>query len=167
MVKHEHLPPRTQAERVPLPRWVPPVFAIVAFALVPWTLWLTSVLPTRHVTHHYREAWVGFDVGLAIAFATTAAAAVRFSRWLPIAAAVTATLLVCDAWFDVVTAGGGDERAVAAAEAFGGELPLAVLCAWIVWDVQRFEASLILRYARRFSRTDVPAEADEPERSAA
>jgi hypothetical protein len=164
---HEQRSPREQAERVPLPRWVPPLLAVVAFALVPWTLWLTSVLPTRHVTHNYRGAWVGFDVGMAIAFAVTAIAAVRFSRWLPIAASVTGTLLVCDAWFDVVTAGPGNERVVAAAEAFGGELPLAALCAWIVWDVQRFEASLIYRYARRFRRADLRLEPEEGERTPA
>ncbi len=62
---------------------------------------------------------------------------------------MTATLLVCDAWFDWVTAGPGWERLEAGLEATFGELPLAAICAWVVWDVQRFEASLIYRYAQR------------------
>ena len=148
-VQHERLAPAAQAERVVLPRWLPPLLGLVAVALVPWTLWLTFSLPARHVTHHYRVAWVGFDVALAAAFATTAIAALRFSRWLHIAAAVTGTLLVCDAWFDWVTAGPGWERLEAGLEATFGELPLAALCAWVVWDVQRFEASVIYRYAQR------------------
>ena len=128
---HEQRSPREQAERVPLPRWVPPLLAVVAFALVPWTLWLTSVLPTRHVTHNYRGAWVGFDVGMAIAFAVTAIAAVRFSRWLPIAASVTGTLLVCDAWFDILGAHGKTERVRAVLLAVLAELPTAAVCVWI------------------------------------
>ena len=163
---HEQ-PRHEQAERVAIPWWVPPLLALVAFALVPWTLWLTSVLPTQHVAHHYRLAWVGFDVGLAVAFATTTITALRSARWLPVAAAVTATLLLCDAWFDVVTAGGGDEQLVATTEALAGELPLAALCAWIAWDLQRLEPSLILRYARRLRRRGVRVEREETGRTAA
>jgi hypothetical protein len=137
-----------QAERLPLSPWVPRVLGLVALALVPWTLWLTFALPARHLTHHYRAAWVGFDVALAIAFAATAFAALRSSRWLQVAAAVTGTLLLCDAWFDVVTSG-SDDLTVAVVEALAAELPLAVLCAWIVWDTHRFEDSLIRRYTRR------------------
>ena len=49
--------------------------ALVAVALVPWTLYLTFTLPSRHVTFHYDLAWVGFDVALAASFAATAWAA--------------------------------------------------------------------------------------------
>jgi len=121
-----------------VPRWVVLVAGAVALALVPWTLWLTFTLPRRHVSHHYDIAWVGFDVGLAAAFAATAFAAVRASAWLEVAATVTGTMLVCDAWFDVVTSASHDEQIVALVEALCAELPLAALCAWIVLDVQRF-----------------------------
>lgn len=147
--EHARLGAAEQARRVPLPRWVPPLLGLVAVGLVPWTLWLTFTLPARHVTEHYRAAWVGFDVALAAAFAVTAFAALRFSRWLQVSAAVTGTLLVCDAWFDWITAVGGWERLEAGLEATFAELPLAALCGWIIWDVQRFEASLIYRYANR------------------
>ena len=132
-----------------LPRWVPPLLGVVAVALIPWTLWLTFALPSRHVTHHYRDAWVGFDVALAASFAMTAVAALRLSRWLPIAAAVNTTLLVCDAWFDVVTSGHGGELVEALVEAAAAEVPLAALCAWIVWDVHGPGTSHVHRFARR------------------
>jgi len=126
----------------PIPRWVPGLMGLVAIFLVPWTLYLTFTLPSRHLTEHYDLAWVGFDVGLATAFAATAWAAYRRLRWLVPLAAVTGTMLLCDAWFDVVTSQGGGEVVEAALEAAFGELPLAALCAYIVVDVERFVATV-------------------------
>jgi peptidoglycan/LPS O-acetylase OafA/YrhL len=114
------------------------LLALVALALVPWTLWLTFSLPSRHVTHHYDLAWIGFDVALALAFGATAWSALRRPRWLAALAAATGTMLLCDAWFDVVTASGGGERLEAVAEAAFAELPLAAICAYIVYDTERF-----------------------------
>jgi hypothetical protein len=48
-------------------------------------------------------------------------------------------MLVCDAWFDVVTSSGGAERAEAVAEAAFAEIPLAAICAYIVLEAERFE----------------------------
>jgi hypothetical protein len=125
-----------------VPRWLAPLLGLVAVFLVPWTLWLTLTLPSRHLSDHYDVAWVGFDVALAAAFAATAWATLRRSRWLVALAAVTATMLVCDAWFDIVTSHGSGETAEAVLEAVFGELPLAALCGWIVVDVERFQATV-------------------------
>src|SRR3954454_8051573 len=97
-------------ERVPLPRWVAPVLLIAAAGLGPWTLWLTYSLPSRHLTRHYDLAWVVFDVALLCGFAVTGWCAVRASQWLVPAAAATGTMLLCDAWFDIITSAGGGER---------------------------------------------------------
>jgi hypothetical protein len=121
-----------------LPRWVVPLLGAVALGLVPWTLWLTFTLPSRHVTEHYDVAWVGFDVVLAASFVATVVTAVKFSPWLEATAAVTGTLLVCDAWFDIVTSADSGERLIATIEAVCAELPLAAVCVFIVWDAQRF-----------------------------
>jgi hypothetical protein len=56
-------------------RWGPSILGAVAVALVPWTLWLTLTLPREHLTHHWRLAWVGFDIVLAVVLAVTAYAA--------------------------------------------------------------------------------------------
>jgi hypothetical protein len=137
--------------RVPLPAWVSILLGAVGVALVPWTLWLTFSLPSRHTTEHYDLAWVGFDVALAAAFVVSAVAVIRGSGWLEVSAAVTGTLLLCDAWFDVVTSTGGSEKIEAVLEACFAELPLAAVCAWIVWDAERFREATIVRYRR--SRT--------------
>jgi hypothetical protein len=124
------------------------LFALVAIALVPWILYLTFTLPSRHVTSHYDLAWVGFDVGLTASFAATAWAAFRGSQWLAPLAAVTGTMLVCDAWFDIVTSQSSTEMWEAIAEAALAELPLAALCGYIVYDVESFLAATVNRFRR-------------------
>jgi hypothetical protein len=124
------------------------LLALVAVALVPWTLYLTFTLPSRHVTFHYDLAWVGFDIGLAASFAATAWAAFRGSQWLVPLAAVTGTMLCCDAWFDIVTSRSGSEMWEAVAEAVFVELPLAALCGLIVYDAERFLAATVTRFRR-------------------
>ncbi|HYY04558.1 MAG TPA: hypothetical protein VE736_11795 [Gaiellaceae bacterium] len=120
-----------------VPRWAALLLGGVATALVPWTLFLTYVLPAHHVTNHWRLAWAGFDLGLASALVTTAVGVVRNAPWLEGAAAVATTLLVTDAWFDVVLAHGNGERLEAIALAAAGELPLALFCLWIALNAER------------------------------
>ena len=134
--------------RIPLPRWVTRLLIVVAIGLVPWIFYLTFSLPSRHVTFHYDLAWVGFDVALTVSFAATAWAAFRGSQWLVPLAAVTGTMLVCDAWFDVVTSQSGSEMWEAVAEAALAELPLAALCAFIVYDAETFLAATVNRFRR-------------------
>jgi hypothetical protein len=134
--------------RIPLPRWVTLLLALVAVALVPWTLYLTFTLPSRHLTSHYDVAWIGFDIALTVAFAATAWAALRGSHWLVAFAAVTGTMLLCDAWFDIVTSQAGSEMFEAIAEAVLAELPLAALCAFIVYDAETFLAATVTRFRR-------------------
>jgi hypothetical protein len=141
-----------------LPRRLAGALGLSALLLVPWTLWLTFTLPTRHVTHHYRVAWVGFDVLLAAAFAGTALAALRLSRWLQPLAAMTGTMLLCDAWFDVVTATSGDEQMLAILEAVVAEIPLALLCGWIVLDTGRFHEATARIYLEATKRRETAVE---------
>jgi predicted branched-subunit amino acid permease len=132
---------------MPFPRWITGLLVLAALALVPWTLWLTFSLPSKHVAHHYDVAWVGFDIALGAMFGLTARAAVRRSELLAPVAAATAAMLVCDAWFDVVTST-PPERLEALLQAGFAELPLAALCAFIAYDVERAHAS-VARLRRR------------------
>jgi hypothetical protein len=123
---------------LPLPRWLGPFLLLTALALGPWTLYLTYSLPSRHLARHYDLAWVGFDIALLASFAITGWVAMHPSKWLVPAAAVTGTMLLCDAWFDVITSSGGSEQIESILEACFAELPLAALCGYIIWDVERF-----------------------------
>jgi hypothetical protein len=141
--------------RIPLPGWLKVLLGLVAVGLVPWILYLTFSLPSRHVTFHYDVAWVGFDVGLTASFAATAWAAFRGSQWLAPLAAVTGTMLCCDAWFDVVTSQSGAEMWEAIAEAALAELPFAAICGFIVYDAETFLAATVNRFRRARSSSSV------------
>jgi len=110
----------------------------LAVVLVPWTLWLTWSLPVEHLARHWRAAWVGYDVALALLLLATGVAGVRRSPRIVVAAAAAGTLLLADAWFDVVTATHGRELAESVLEAIFAEIPLALVCFWIAYDAERF-----------------------------
>ena len=135
----EHLPRRRVA----------PLLVLAAVALVIWTLVLAYRLPARHTTHHWDVAWVGFDIALAVALAATGWAIVRHARWAPSAAAVAATLLLSDAWFDTVLANGRDEQIEAALEAVLVEIPLAILCVWLASRAGSELGTTLARLRRR------------------
>jgi hypothetical protein len=118
--------------------WIVPVFGAIGLLLVPWTIWLSASLPPDHLTRRWDVAWAGFDIGLAVCFAGTAAAAWRRSPWVAAFAAATGTLLLADAWFDVVLESRGAELKAAIVEAVFAELPVAGLCFWIAYRTERF-----------------------------
>lgn len=100
--------------------------AIVACAgLLAWAGWLSADLPARYLAGHWDLAWVGFDLLLAGCIAATGILTWRGSPFRAGAAFATAVLLVCDAWFDVVTATGSDNLLSSVLSAALVELPLA------------------------------------------
>jgi hypothetical protein len=147
-------PAATDVPSPPIPRWVAPLFGLFGVGLVPWTLWLAYDLPQRHIARHWDLAWVGFDVGMACLLLATAFAAIRRSVWIQSTAAAAATMLVCDAWFDIVTASGGTEQAMAVASGILIELPLAAICVWVARNAE--QAWEYLAAAGRFSRRARP-----------
>jgi hypothetical protein len=113
-----------------VPRWVAPVFGVLAVGTILWTNYLAVTLPAHAHTRHYRLAWVGFDVGLALLLVLTSVLAWRRSPHTGMSAVATGTVLVVDAWFDIVTSPRGDTVQAVLSAVFA-ELPLAVLCLWI------------------------------------
>ena len=109
-----------------LPPWTPLVYSVLAAATIPWTIYLAETLHTRHVTHHWNIAWVGWNVAIIILLFLNAVFAARASRWIIISATSTAALLVADAWFDIMSSS-GIQVYVAIALALVVELPLALL----------------------------------------
>ena len=123
-------------------RWAGVSFALFSLLLLPWTVYLAETLPSRQLSSHYDIAWVGFDVMELCALAGTAYFALRRSRYLSTAAAAAATLLVVDAWFDVMTTPSGArwESIVLAAVV---ELPLASVCLWLSYHTHQVAARRI------------------------
>jgi hypothetical protein len=116
-------------------RWVAPAFIFCSVVLIPWIAYLAFSLPTRQISRHYDAAWVGFDIFELIALAATGYLALRRSRYLALASASAATLLVTDAWFDVLTSP-RHQLLQAVTLAVVIELPLAGVCAWLSYHTE-------------------------------
>lgn len=102
--------------------------------LVPWSGYLAYTLPDRYDTHEWRLAWVGFDIVLLFCFAACAWLGWRRRRLAGPFLIGTATLMFCDAWFDVLLDWGGPDTAVSILMAALIEVPLA---AWLLLRARR------------------------------
>jgi hypothetical protein len=129
-------------------RWAGPLFALFSLILLPWTIYLGETLPSRQLSPNYDTAWAGFDVILLVALASTAYFALRRSRYLSTAATATATLLVVDAWFDVLTTPSA-QRPESIVLAVLVELPLAAVCTWLSLHTQQLTERRITLLTRR------------------
>ena len=132
--------------------WAGPVFAVLAAAMVPWTVFLAITLPSRQTAEHYDLAWVGFDLALLAMLAWTAWTAFRRSPVLTVSASMTAMMLLVDAWFDVVTAPSAKELALSLPMALLVEVPLAAVCIWLARNGQRIAERLVVIRLRRRRR---------------
>jgi hypothetical protein len=92
-----------------------------------WIGVLEVKLPRDYRAGGWRAAWVGFDIALLVTFAATAWAAWRRRQILIVCLMVLATLLCCDAWFDITLDWGTSGFMVSVLSAAVIELPLAVL----------------------------------------
>ncbi len=112
-----------------------PAFLFCSVVLIPWIVYLGLSLPSRQVSSHYDVAWVGFDVLELLALSATGFFALRRSRYLAVTAASAATLLVVDAWFDILTSPGRQViQSIVLAVVI--ELPLAGICAWLSYKTE-------------------------------
>lgn len=123
-------------------RWFLRFLAVSCLLLVPWIVTLAVRLPPQYVADQWKLTWIGFDTALLVALAWSA-----WTLWRqqPIAIAATmvaATLLSCDAWFDVTTSGGGMNLLVSASTAVLIELPLAAALIYVSFKVRRVRADL-------------------------
>lgn len=109
-----------------LPTWVIVLYGISSLVLIPWTYSLAENLPTFQLAHHWDMVWTGFDIFMVCLLIATTYLAIKRSIWLAITATALATILVVDAWFDVLTSNPGKEQLVALGFAAFIELPLAV-----------------------------------------
>lgn len=127
--------------------WVVRFLAFCCFGLIPWTIGLAVTLPRTYRVDNWPLAWTGFDVIL-LGCLTTTAWALWKQRLLAIPASIiTSALLLCDAWFDVLTAHGGRCLIVSIATAAFAELPIAGLLALI--SVRLLRANLRIAPASR------------------
>jgi len=114
--------------------WVTRVAIVVtaggAALLVPWVLYLAVTLPEAPTSGAWRLAWVGYDVALGLSLAVSSWLIWTRRRAAVVSLAVSAVLVLSDAWFDVCLSWGTSGQTWALVSAFALELPVALLLGW-------------------------------------
>ena len=118
-----------------------------AIGLIPWIVLLVAALPANYLAHNWPATWVGFDVLLVAFMATTAVLVFVRRQLVPLTAFATGVLLICDACFDVMTAGPHDLW-VSALTATLVELPLAVILITTALRISRLTSGGQIAQAR-------------------
>ncbi|MFZ0716649.1 hypothetical protein [Mycobacterium sp.] len=76
-------------------------------ALIPWMIYLAFSLPGNYVAHNWPATWIGFDCVLVTSMIATAVLGWLRREVVILPGFTTGVLLICDAWFDIMTAGPG------------------------------------------------------------
>ncbi len=109
--------------------WLGRALIAVGLGMIPWLAVLATQLPASTRAVHWSTAWVGLDAMEGIGLFSTGLLLVRRDDRCCLTAAVTATLILVDAWFDVTTAAPGFAELTALAMAACIEVPVSLLCA--------------------------------------
>jgi hypothetical protein len=72
--------------------------------MIPWVGYLGMTLPQKYVAHNWPVTWIGFDILLMSFMLATAVFGYLRRFVLLLAGFTTGVLMICDAWFDLLTA---------------------------------------------------------------
>ncbi|MCV7088701.1 hypothetical protein [Mycobacterium interjectum] len=112
-----------------------------SIAMIPWLGYLSMTLPQNYVAHNWTLTWIGFDVLLVGFMMATAVLGYLRRQLLVPAAFTTGVLLICDAWFDLMTAGPKDVW-LSVTTALLIEVPVAV---FMIFSAQRLLRLTLMR----------------------
>jgi hypothetical protein len=115
-----------------------------SIAMIPWLVYLSMTLPQNYVAHNWPATWVGFDILLVGFMIATAVFGYLRRQVLMFAAFTSGVLLICDAWFDLMTAG-PDDVWLSVVTALVIEVPLAIL---MIRGAQRIARLTMMRLWR-------------------
>jgi hypothetical protein len=110
----------------PIPSWAAKVYIAFSLILLPWSIYLGTSLPRYHLSAHWDVSWTGLDVGIIVALVLTGLFAYLKSHWIIISASSVGSLLLVDAWFDVMSERRGLQLHEAVLLAVFIEIPLAI-----------------------------------------
>lgn len=129
-------------------KWDALLVVIIAgcILLAAWIGYLVVSLPAYYRTGSWRGAWVGFDVAELLAFAVTGWAAWKRRQILIICLIVLATLLLCDAWFDVVLNARTAGFFGSLVSALLVEVPIAVIAVFVARRLLRLTIGQAIKY---------------------
>lgn len=137
-VTHAPVPVRAVSVRAPRRgRVLAFVYTGAGLAMVPWLFVLGSLLPATTVVPHYSLAWIGLDSLEAVGLFTTGRLLRRGDQRYALTAAVTATAMLIDAWFDVLGSVGAGALALSVGMAVLAEIPIAAVCIYLAVNALR------------------------------
>ncbi len=134
---------RASHRSVELHRWLSSALITGVLAMIPWTAYLAISLPIHFRAHNWNVAWVGFDSALMIVLALTAWAAWFRRQLLAATSVVAATMLLCDAWFDVNTSLGTRGEWVTILTALLANVPMALFFIWLARRIMLRTAAVL------------------------
>ena len=94
---------RDRGEHRAVPGWIPAACVLAALVLTPWFITVLSFIQRTGELHNLTFFWVGVDAFELVGMVATGWLLLRGSPFVAVSAAITATLLFSDAWFNVVT----------------------------------------------------------------
>ncbi len=114
--------------KINIPPWAATIYILISIGLIPWTIYLGFALPTHHLARNWDITWVGLDITLIIGLLTTGILARLKSIYMIMAASITGTLFMTDAWFDILGYKMGSFGfGKALVMAICGEIPVALM----------------------------------------
>jgi hypothetical protein len=122
------------------PRWLGLLAICFMTGLLPWIVYLALTLPARSRADHYDVAWVGFDCAMWLVVGLLGFCAFTGRSTTGPLAAVAATMLCLDAWFDITTSQGESQLLFAVFLAAAAEIPLAIICGWVAVNAELVRA---------------------------
>ena len=122
-----------------------------SIAMIPWLGYLYVTLPDRYIAHNWTVTWIGFDLLLVVFMLATAVLGYLRRQLLMLAAFASGVLLICDAWFDLMTAGPKDLW-LSLTTCFVIELPLAI---FMITGAFRIVRLTMMRLRRMDSQTQL------------
>jgi hypothetical protein len=115
-----------------------------SIAMIPWLVYLSMTLPENYEAHNWPITWIGFDILLVGFMLATAVLGYLRRQLLMFSAFTSGVLLICDAWFDLTTAGPKDLW-LSLVTALLIEVPLAI---FMITGVQRIVRLTMMRLWR-------------------
>src|ERR1700722_4984685 len=103
---------------------------LFAAGLIPWIIYLGLTLPHRYEAKNWSLLWIGFDIVECLVLSVFAWLTWKHRRLRLGAAVVAGTLLLADAWFDVISSWGNSDSRTTIALALLVELPVAIFLFW-------------------------------------
>jgi len=122
-----------------------------SIAMIPWLAYLYVTLPDRYIAHNWTVTWIGFDVLLVVFMLATAVLGYFRRQLLMLAAFTSGVLLICDAWFDLMTASPKDLW-LSLTTGFLIEVPLAI---FMITGALRIVRLTMMRLRRMDSQTQL------------